>query len=50
MSFMMCRHILDHPSNEEDYEPHINLETYEGEFFQETRVIKKHFWNRSMLP
>jgi len=35
--------------NEEDYEPHIDLVTYEGEFFQETRVAKKHFENSSTL-
>ena len=29
------------PPNEEDYEPHINQDTYdEGEFFQETRLSK----------
>ena len=38
------------PPNEEDYEPHINPDTYEGEFFQETRVIKKCFRNRSTQP
>src|SRR3990170_3268120 len=44
MSFMKCRHVLDHlPPNEEDYEPHINPDTYEGEFFQETRLSKKRF-------
>ena len=32
------------PPNEEDYEPHINQDTYdEGEFFQETRLAKKTF-------
>ena len=31
------------PPNEDDYEPHINLEKYEGEFFQETRLSKKMF-------
>ena len=35
------------PPNEEDYEPHINPDTYEGEFFQETRVSKKCFKNHS---
>ena len=35
------------PSNEEDYEPHINPDTYEGEFFQETRLSKKRFKKRS---
>ena len=38
-----------HPS-EEDYEPHINPDTYEGEFFQETRLSKKRFKNRSTSP
>ena len=33
--------------NEEDYQPHIDPDTYEGEFFQETRVAKKHFGNSS---
>src|ERR1041385_278821 len=37
---------LPSPS-EEDYEPHIDPDTYEGEFFQETRVAKKHFVNTS---
>ena len=36
--------------NEEDYEPHINPDTYEGEFFQETRMSKKRFKNRSTSP
>ena len=27
--------------NEDDYEPHINPDTYEGEFFQETCLSKK---------
>jgi len=35
------------PPNEEDYEPHINPDTYEGEFFQETRLSKKRFKNCS---
>ena len=30
------------PPKEEDYEPHINPDTYEGEFFQETRLSKKN--------
>ena len=38
------------PPNEEDYEPHINPDTYEGEFFQETRLSKKRFKNRSTSP
>jgi len=38
------------PPNEEDYEPHINPATYEGEFFQETRLSKKRFKNRSTSP
>ena len=39
------------PPNEEDYEPHINQDTYdEGEFFQETRLSKKCFKNRSTPP
>ena len=39
------------PPNEEDYERHINQDTYdEGEFFQETRLAKKHFKNRSTSP
>jgi hypothetical protein len=43
-------HIRPPPPNEEDYLPHIDPETYEGEFFQETRVIKKRFRNRSTQP
>ena len=35
------------PPNEEDYEPHINPDTYEGELFQETHLSKKRFKNRS---
>ena len=35
------------PPNEEDYEPHVNPDTYEGELFQETRLTKKRFKNRS---
>lgn len=35
------------PPKEEDYEPHINPDTYEGEFFQETRLSKKRFKNRN---
>ena len=46
----MPPHLRPPPPNEEDYVPHINPETYEGEFFQETRVIKKHFRNRSTQP
>ena len=38
------------PLNEDDYEPHINPDTYEGEFFQETHVSKKRFKNRSTSP
>jgi hypothetical protein len=39
------------PPNEKDYEPHINQDTYdEGEFFQETRLSKKRFKNRSTPP
>ena len=38
------------PSNEEDYKPHINPDTYEGEFFQETCLSKKRFKNRSTSP
>ena len=38
------------PPNEEDYEPHINPATYEGEFFQETHLSKKCFKNRSTSP
>ena len=34
------------PPKEEDYEPHINPDTYEGEFFQETRLSKKRIKNR----
>ena len=30
------------PPDEEDYEPHIDPVTYEGEFFQETRRGVKH--------
>ena len=51
MSFMKCRHVLDYlPPKEEDYEPHINPDTYEGEFFQETRLSKKRFKNRYTSP
>ena len=47
----MPPHVRPPPSNEEDYEPHINQDTYdEGEFFQETRLSKKHFKNRSTPP
>jgi len=42
-------HLRPPPPNEEDYVPHINPETYEGEFFQETRS-KKRFRNRSTQP
>ena len=39
------------PPNEEDYERHINQDTYdEGEFFQQTRLAKKHFKKRSTPP
>ena len=38
------------PPNEEDYEPHINSYTNEGEFFQETCLSKKRFKNRSTSP
>ena len=38
------------PPKEEDYEPHINPDTYEGEFFQETRLSKKCFKNRYTSP
>ena len=37
-------------TNEEDYEPHINPDTYEGEFFQETRLSKKRFKICSTSP
>jgi len=43
-------HFRPPPLNEEDYEPHINQDTYEGEFFQETRISKKRFKNRSTSP
>jgi hypothetical protein len=43
-------HLRPPPPNEDDYEPHINPETYEGEFFQETRSLKKRFRNRSTQP
>src|SRR3954467_12366566 len=43
-------HVRPPPPGEDDYEPHIDPDTYEGEFFQETRVIKKRFGNRSTLP
>ena len=43
-------HVRPPPPNEEDYEPHINPDTYEGEFFQETRLSKKRFKNRSTSP
>ena len=37
--------------NEEHYECHVNQDTYdEGEFFQETRLSKKRFKNRSTPP
>ena len=39
------------PPNEEDYERHINQDTYDkGEFFQETRLAKKHFKKCSTPP
>ena len=39
------------PPNEEDYERHINQDTYdEGEFFQETCLAKKRFKKRSTPP
>ena len=38
------------PPDEDDYEPHINPDTYEGEFFQETRLSNKYFKNRSTSP
>ena len=38
------------PPKEEDNEPHINPDTYEGEFFQETRLSKKRFKNRYTSP
>ena len=38
------------PPNEEDYEPHINPDIYEGEFFQETRLSRKRFKKRSTSP
>jgi hypothetical protein len=43
-------HFRPPPLNEDDYDPHINPDTYEGEFFQETRVSKKRFKNRSTSP
>src|SRR5215216_1991291 len=44
-------HVRPPPPNEEDYEPHINQDTYdEEEFFQETRLSKKTFQNRSTPP
>jgi hypothetical protein len=43
-------HVRPPPPNEEDYEPHINPDTYDGEFFQETRLSKKRFKNRSTSP
>ena len=46
----MPPHVRPPPPNEEDYEPHINPDTYEGEFFQEKRVPKKRFKNRSTSP
>ena len=47
----MPPHVRPPPPNEEDYECHINQDTYdEGEFFQETRLSKKHFKNRSTAP
>ena len=46
----MPPHVRPPPTNEDDYEPHINPDTYEGEFFQETRLSKKRFENRSTSP
>ena len=46
----MPPHVRPPPPNEEDYEPHINPDTYEGEFFQETCMIKKCFRNCSTQP
>ena len=42
--------VRPHPPNEEDYEPHINPDTYEGESFQETRLSKKRFKNYYTSP
>ena len=39
-------HVRPPLPNEQDYEPHINPDTYDGEFFQETRLSKKRFKNR----
>ena len=38
------------PLDEEDYEPHINPDTYDTEFFQETRHSKKRYNNRHAAP
>ena len=47
----MPPHVRPPPPNEEDYEPHINQDTYdEGEFFQETHLSKKCFKNRYTPP
>jgi hypothetical protein len=43
-------HVRPPPPNEEDYEPHINPDTYEGEFFRETHLSKKRFKKRSTSP
>ena len=49
MSVRVPPRVRPPPPNEEDYEPHINLDTYEGEFFQETHLSKKCFkkWSTS---
>ena len=46
----MSPHVRPPPHNEEDCEPHINPDKYEGEFFKETRISKKSFKNRSTSP
>ena len=43
-------HVRPPLPNEQDYEPHINPDTYDGEFFQETRLSKKRFKNRRASP
>ena len=42
-------HVRPPPPNEENYEPHINPDTYEGEFFQETRLSKKNISRIALL-
>ncbi len=48
--YVVPPHLKPPLPNEQDYEPHINRDTYDGEFFQETRLSKKRFKNRRASP